>query len=64
MDLNVMNMVKYFIMGTRVNFNDEEEIAVVVKDMYGGELLKYIVEEDVVYVFDYIIDCVDVEVED
>ena len=63
-DPNAMNMAKHLIMGTRVNPNDEEEIAAAVKDMHGGESPKYTAEEDVAYVLDYIIDRVDVEVED
>ena len=62
-DRNAMNMAKHFLMGTRVNPNDDAEIAEAVKDMYGGVAPKYCASDDVAYVIDYLIDRVDVESE-
>ena len=64
LDPNAMNMAKHLIMGTRVHPNDEEEIAAAIKDMNGGESPKYTAAEDVAYILDYLVDRVDVEVED
>ena len=60
-DQNTRYLMKHFLMGTRINPNDESEIAEAVKDMYGGEAPRHTAAEDVSYVLDYLIDRVDVE---
>jgi len=62
-DRNVMNLARHFLMGTRVNPHDDEEIARAAMDLNGGNAPKYTVSEDVSYIIDYLVDRVDVEAE-
>ncbi|OUS47081.1 hypothetical protein BE221DRAFT_73344 [Ostreococcus tauri] len=58
------NVAKHLIMGTRVSENDDAEIARAVRDMHDGREPVYTVAEDVAYVLDYLIDRVDVEMQE
>jgi hypothetical protein len=62
-DRNVMNLARHFLMGTRVNPRDDEEIARAAMDLNGGQAPKYTASEDVSYIIDYLVDRVDVEAE-
>jgi hypothetical protein len=62
-DADAMRAAKHFIVGARVDADDADEIAAAVADLHGGRTPTYTVDEDVAHVVEYLVDRVDVEVE-
>ena len=60
-DPNTMYLANHFLTGSRSRANDKEETERAIRDLNGGRAAKHSDAEDVAYVLDYLIDCVDVE---
>lgn len=60
-DPNTMYLANHFLMGSRLRPNDREETERAIRDLNGGQAAKHSDAEDVAYVLEYLIDCVDVE---